>query len=130
ETGSFILRKRFAVITCLLSAIGHVKTKTRLQKAVERMSQHLERRGLLVREPLNTPDRWIIRHISANFVDQPDLKLARMSIGKRRRGLSINDEHHLVASPGGIEYFVERLELGLFTDRDYRNAFMDAGLEV
>jgi len=127
---SFILRKRFAVITCLFSAIGHVKTKTRLQKAVERMSQHLERRGLLVLEPWITPDRWIIRHISANFVDQPDLKLARMSIGKRRRGLSINDEHHLVASPGGIEYFVERLELGLFTDRDYRNAFMDAGLEV
>jgi SAM-dependent methyltransferase len=127
---SFRLGKRFDVITCLFSAIGYVKTKARLGKAVESMSQRLNPGGLLVLEPWLTPDRWNFGFIHANFVDRPDLKLARMSISKRRRGLSVNDEHHLVASPKGIEYFVERLELGLFTDEDYRKSLKNAGLEV
>ncbi|MBO0888311.1 hypothetical protein J2P12_04340 [Candidatus Bathyarchaeota archaeon] len=42
----------------------------------------------------------------------------------------MNDLHHLVATPGGVEYFVERLEMGLFSDREYRGAFKRAGLQV
>jgi dTDP-3-amino-3,4,6-trideoxy-alpha-D-glucopyranose N,N-dimethyltransferase len=66
----------------------------------------------------------------SQLVDQPDLKLARLSVSKRRANLSVNDEHHLVASTKGIGYFVERLEMGLFTVDDYQDAFKDAGLGV
>jgi ubiquinone/menaquinone biosynthesis C-methylase UbiE len=126
----FHLANRFDVITCLFSAIGHVKTKTRMRQAVGRMARHLKPGGLLVLEPWITPDRWSVGYLSANFVDQPDLKLARLSVSKRRANLSVNDEHHLVASTKGIEYFVERLEMGLFTGDDYQDAFKDAGLGV
>ena len=127
---SFELGKRYDVITCLFSAIGHVKTKTKLRQAVRQMARHLEAGGLLVLEPWITPERWTVGRISANFVNQPKLKLARLSISKRRGRCSVNDEHHLVASPRGIEYFVERLELGLFTTIEYRNAIKEAGLDV
>jgi hypothetical protein len=38
--------------------------------------------------------------------------------------------HHLVGRPAGVEHVVERHELTLFTDEEYRQAFRAAGLEV
>jgi hypothetical protein len=94
------------------------------------MAWHLKPGGMLVLEPWITPDRWSVGRLSANFVDQPDLKLARFSLSKRRANLSINDEHHLAASSKGIEYFVERLEMGLFSRSEYHDALIGAGLRV
>lgn len=127
---SFNLGKKYDIITCLFSAIGFVKTPNGLQRAIRQMSHHLKPGGVLLLEPWFTPDQWHVGHLHANFVNRPVLKLARMSISKRRGKLSLNDEHHLVASPTGIEYFVERLEMGLFTSQEYRRAFKRAALVV
>ena len=53
-----------------------------------------------------------------------------MSISNRKGNLSVLDMHHLVATPKGIDYFVEHLELGLFAKAEYRDAFRDAKLET
>ena len=98
--------------------------------AVLSMARRLKPGGLLVLEPWFTPGHWHVGHLSANFVEKPDLKLARFGTARRRGKLSVNDQYHLVASRKGVEYFVERLEMGLFTDREYRNAFKNSGLEV
>ena len=127
---TFRLGKHYDVVTCLFSAIGHVKTRVRLRKAVRQMALHLVPGGLLTVEPWFTPEQWTVGHVSANFVDQPKLKLARIGISKRRGNLSVNDQHHLVGSPGKIEYFVEHFEMGLFPYEEYLRAFQDAGLEV
>ena len=36
----------------------------------------------------------------------------------------------MVGTPEGVEVFTERHEAGLFTDEEYRAAFVAAGLEV
>jgi ubiquinone/menaquinone biosynthesis C-methylase UbiE len=127
---SFKLRKQFDVVTCLFSAIGHVKTKRRLDLAVRTMARHLKPGGLLVVEPWPTPKQWQIGRLGANFVDEPNLKVARFSISKARGKLSVLDLHHLVALPNRIEHFVERLEMGLFTHDEYLEAFREARLEA
>jgi ubiquinone/menaquinone biosynthesis C-methylase UbiE len=127
---SFNLKKQFDVVTCLFSAIGHVKTKRRLDLAVRTMARHLKHGGVLVVEPWPTPNQWQIGRLGANFVDEPDLKVARFSISKARGKLSVLDLHHLVASPNRIEHFAERLEMGLFTQDEYLDAFRSARLEV
>jgi ubiquinone/menaquinone biosynthesis C-methylase UbiE len=127
---SFHLGKHYDVVTCLFSAIGHVKTRMRLRKAVRQMALHLKPGGLLIVEPWFTPDQWQVGHIVANFVDQPKFKLARIGTSKRRGRLSVNDQYHLVASPAGVEYFVEIYEMGLFTHEKYLQSFQGAGLGV
>jgi ubiquinone/menaquinone biosynthesis C-methylase UbiE len=127
---SFKLGKQFDIVTCLFSAIGHVQTKRRLDLAVRTMARHLKHGGVLVVEPWPTPQQWQIGRLGANFVDEPNLKVARFSISKARGKLSVLDEHHLVATPNRIEHFVERLEMGLFTHEDYTGAFRKAKLET
>jgi ubiquinone/menaquinone biosynthesis C-methylase UbiE len=127
---NFKLKKQFDVVTCLFSAIGHVKTKRRLDLAVLTMASHLKPGGVLVVEPWPTPKQWQIGRLGANFVDEPNLKVARFSISKARGKLSVQDLHHLVATPHRIEHFVERLEMGLFTLDEYLDAFRRARLET
>jgi ubiquinone/menaquinone biosynthesis C-methylase UbiE len=127
---TFNLGKQFDIISCLFSAIGHVKTRTKMRKAVANMARHLKDGGILIIEPFFGPDQWTVGFMHANFVDKPDLKLARISISERRRNLSVNKMHYLVASKKGIRYFIEPLELGLFTPQEYLGAFRMAGLDT
>src|SRR5437667_5145099 len=47
DMDSFKLKKHFDAITCLFSAIGHVKTRRKLGVAVRNMSRHLKPGGVL-----------------------------------------------------------------------------------
>ena len=94
----FDLGRRFDVVLCLFSSIGYAGTTERLNRAVKSMAGHLQPGGLLVVEPWFAPDAWEDGFVDAVFVDEPGLKLARMSISGREGRLSRVDLHYLVAS--------------------------------
>lgn len=126
----FDLGAQFDVVTCLFSSIGYTRTLFRMTQAVQAMARHLRPGGVLLVEPWFTPDRFIIDgKPRALFVDQPDLKIARMNISRIEDGVAVLEFHYLIAATGeGITSAVERHELGMFTDADYRGAFVAAGL--
>jgi ubiquinone/menaquinone biosynthesis C-methylase UbiE len=126
----FDLGKQFDVVTCLFSSIGYVKTVTRLESAVQAMTDHLLPGGVLIVEPWFTPEQWKPGRVSALFVDQPDLKVARMNISEVDGRLSFFVFHYTVGTPQGVEYFTERHELGLFTSEEYLEAFRKTNLTV
>jgi hypothetical protein len=126
----FDLGKQFDVVTCLFSSIGYVKTKARLEQAIQTMTCHLRSGGVLIVEPWFTPEQWQTGRVGGLFVDQPDLKISRMSITETEDRLSFLVFHYMVGTPQGIEYFTERHELGLFTHEEYLEAFHKAGLEI
>jgi hypothetical protein len=96
------------------------------------MARHIDPGGVLLIGPFFPPEAWILGQPHAHFVDQPELKLARMNVsGVDASGrVATLDFHYLVGTPEGIEHFTEQHELGLFTDEEYRSGFREAGLDV
>jgi SAM-dependent methyltransferase len=126
----FSLGRGFDVVTCLFSSIGYVKTLDNLNRAVHCMAAHLKPGGLLIVEPWFTPDAWRSGTPHGMFIDEPGLKLARLSTSFAEGRLSYFDFHYLIATPEGTEHRVERHELGLFERAEMDAAFRGTGLET
>jgi dTDP-3-amino-3,4,6-trideoxy-alpha-D-glucopyranose N,N-dimethyltransferase len=130
EMTSFKLKNRFDVITCLFSAIGHVKTKARMRRAVRNMGSHLQPGGLMILEPWITPANFRKGLIGWNFVDKPNLKIARINISKVRGPVSAFEYHYLIGTLGRVQYVVDKVSQGLWTHEEHLEALRDAGLKV
>jgi SAM-dependent methyltransferase len=126
----FDLGKRFDGVVCMFSSIGYVRTEERLRSAIASMARHVEPGGIVVVEPWLAPDVWLDRHVGAVFVDEPELKIARMNVAQREGNVSILEFEYLVGTPDGIERFTERHEIGLFTVEQHLDAFRAAELEA
>lgn len=126
----FKLERSFDVLACLFSSIGYVKTVENLERAVASMARHLQPGGLLFVEPWFSPETYWIGRITANFVDEPELKIAWMYTSEIEGRLSIFKINYLVGTTQGIEHFTERHEMGLFSHQEYTRAFEKAGLNV
>lgn len=127
---SFELDRRFDAITCLFSSIGYVGTLERLNRAVATMAAHLHPGGVLIIEPWLAPDAWVSNRPHLLTVDEPDRKIARMTISGREGRLAVMNFNYLIGTPDGVREFSERHEAALFTDGEYRHAFAAAGLKA
>jgi ubiquinone/menaquinone biosynthesis C-methylase UbiE len=126
----FDLKRQFDVIVCLFSSIGYVKTQSRLQKAIRNMAKHLLPGGVLLVEPWFSSKQWHPGKSSVIQVNKPDLKVVRMSYGGQKGKISTIEFHYLIATSKGIGHEVEFHELGLFTHKEYVDAFKAAKLKV
>ena len=126
----FNLGKQFDVVVCLFSSIGYVKTKSRLQKAIKTMAHHLLAGGVLLIEPWFTVEQWTPGHTGMLTVNQPNLKIARISHAARRGNISSLEFQYLIGTPKGIKHSIEIHKMGLFSHKDYMDAFRSAGLSV
>jgi SAM-dependent methyltransferase len=126
----FRLDKKFDVVMCLFSAIGYANTPDNLHRSIRTMSEHLVPGGILVVEPWISLQEYRPGAVFATFVDQPDLKVARMNTNILQGTVSVIEFHYLVGTPKGVEHFTEHHELGLYSAEEYRGAFQACGLET
>lgn len=128
---NFDLERRFDVVTCLFSAIGHMSSVEALDQALATMARHVNSPGLLILEPWISPEDWIENSpVNAEFVDRPDLKAVRMILSQRKERLTRLEIHFLVGKDRQIEHFESEIDSFLFSDDEYRTAFEHAGLSV
>ena len=76
----FNLGRSFDAVVCLFSAIGYVVTLKRLRAAIAAMARHLSPGGVLLVEPWLTREGYTRGTVHALYVDQPELKLARINV--------------------------------------------------
>jgi len=126
----FDLSRQFDVIVCLFSSIGYVKTKSRLQKAIKTMNQHLSPGGVLLIEPWFTPTQWKPGRAFMTQVNKPDLKIVRMSHSGQKGNLSFIEFQYLIGTSKGLEHHTEIHKLSLFTHKEYVNAIKATALDV
>lgn len=130
DTADFDLGRSFDVVTCLFSSIGYVKTMERLKKALTCMVNHLVPGGVLVIEPWFTTESWHPRTVHGSFIDEPELKIARVNTSFVDGRISYFDLHYLIGTPQGTEHYVERHELGLFEREEIQDILTGLTLEV
>lgn len=124
----FNLGKRFDVVMCLFGSIGYAPNIQRLDQTIATFARHLKPGGVVVVEPWVKPEDWKDGQVNALYVNEPELKVARMSVARRDANISILNFHYMVASRDGIRTFTEPHRLTLFNDDQYRQAFARARL--
>ena len=126
----FSLEQKFDAVVCLFSSIGYVCTVENLNKAIKCMVDHLTPGGILVLEPWITKEKYWQKHLAANYVDQPDLKIAWMYNHEMEENKSVFNISYMVGTAEGVDNFSEKHVMGLWTEEEYDGAFRNAGLEV
>ncbi len=124
------LPEHYDVVTCLFSAIGYVRTEAALHSAIQRMSAHLNRRGVLVIDPWFEPGQLTHGWISTIIGKAEGVTVCRMSRTVVDGLLSRIEFQYLIGTPAGLERRSEVHELGLFTQNQMEAAFGAAGLTV
>jgi ubiquinone/menaquinone biosynthesis C-methylase UbiE len=127
---NFSLGKQYDIVTCLFSSIGYVKTLDRLKDAIGHMTAHLNPGGALVIEPWFTPENWHPNTVHGMYIDEPELKIARINTSFVKGKVSVFDLHHLVGTPEVTEHIVEHHELGLFEVDEMISVMQEASLTV
>jgi len=73
------MEDRLDVVACLFSSIGYLTRIEDVIQALRSMGEHLAPGGVLVVEPWFTPNQWMPGTVHAIPVDEPELKIARLS---------------------------------------------------
>lgn len=126
----FATGKTYDAITCLYGAIGELLDIEQVNSAIHTMAQHLTPGGVLIVEPWLRPEQFRDGRIWSDFVDEPELKVARMTVAERRGKIVDLSMHYMVGRPGTVEEFVEHHQEALHTVAEYMNAFTLAGLDT
>ena len=128
------LSSSFTIPSMLLPAFSApsvtCKLCPRLSQAIDTFARYLRPGGIVIVEPWFSPGVLETGKIHAVFVDEPELKIARMNVNRVEGKFSYLDFQYLVGTPEGVEDFHEMHALGLFTGEQYLQAFQSAGLQV
>jgi len=126
----FDLCCKYDAVVCLFSAIGYLKNVELLQRAVACMARHVRAGGVLLVEPWFTPAGWKPGTLSVNTGEMTDGLVCRMGLSSRDGNRSIIWLHYLRGTRRGVRYYLEQLELALFTAQEMAQAFEMAGMRV
>lgn len=121
----FDLGERFDAVICMFSSIGYSND---LGAAVGSMARHLAPGGVLIVEPWLGPEQWQAGTLQVLDHEEGGTRVLRMTHSALAGKTSVMVMHHLVGTSSGIEHFVERHQMTLFTPDEYKYAFECAGL--
>ena len=127
----FSLDECFDVVTCLFSAIGYLRTRREIDKAIHNFAKHMKTGGVLIIEPWIRKSKWRDKSVDLQTYDSEELKLARVNYGSMRGNFSILDEKYLIAEKNkGIKYVKDRNRMRFFEPEPTLSSMRNAGLDA
>jgi ubiquinone/menaquinone biosynthesis C-methylase UbiE len=127
---AFSINQKFDAMVCLFGSIGFVKTPANLNKAVVTFAKHLKPGGVLCLTPWSTQEEFKPT-IVTDAVKYPHLKIARMeNVRLIKPGIMRVDFHHLIGRDGKVTYHTQSMEIGLFSQKQYKDAMREAKLDL
>ena len=126
----FEMGERYDVVLCLFSSIGYLTKRKEVINALQCFKKHLKTGGVIMVEPWFTPEQFNSGAIHKVNVDEPDLKICRMSVSECEENLSKLNFHYLVGTPQGVEHFTEEHTLALYTLDEMLFFFAETGLSA
>jgi ubiquinone/menaquinone biosynthesis C-methylase UbiE len=130
DMASFNLNRTFDAIICLYASIAYARSQSNLLKTIANISGHLKKGGVSIIEPFLSRDEFVEDKPFASYVDEPDLKMARMNVNRRRGNIAILEFHFLVATNAGVKHIRDRHEVGLFDRQEVQQAMEGSGLHT
>lgn len=130
DMSRFDLGLSFDVVQTLFSSIGYLLEPQQVVNALTCFKNHLNPGGIVLVEPWFSPDAWTPGFQQMLTVDQPGLKICRMSNSAGENSVSKVLFHYLISRPDGVEHFEEYHELALYTHQEMMGFFEQAGLAV
>jgi SAM-dependent methyltransferase len=126
----FEMGRKFDVILCLFSSIGHLGTRKEVAMAVANFAHHLEEGGVLIIEPWLRKSDWKDGTVDLQTFDTDSLKIARVNFAQAMGKLTLLDERYLIAEKGkGTTYIRDSHRLRFFELRWTLNVMKRAGLD-
>lgn len=127
----FDLGRKFDVILCLFSAVGHLRTRNDVRRTLQNFARHLKRGGVLIVEPWIQASQWKDKTAHMQIYDTKPLKIIRLNYGWSDGTFSFLDERYLIGEDGkGIEYLVDRHRLRFFEPEFALSVLRRAGLDA
>lgn len=126
----FELGLRFDIVLCLFGSIGYLTEPQFVVDALACFKKHLNPGGVIIVEPWLRPDKWEVGKTYVVTVDQPELKISRMSFAERSGDISIINFHYLIGNFNGISHLTETHKLALYTIDEMLGFFKLTGLSV
>ena len=121
---SFRTRRTYDVVSCLFSAIGHLRTQRDVRAAFANFYRHLNPGGVAIVEPWFEPRGFHDGFVNLRTYQGPEGTIARMAFSRKEGDRSIVRYHFLIGKAGkGVTHFVER-EPGLLVSRDRLTSLM------
>ena len=130
------LGRTFDVVTCLFSAIGHVRDEDDLHAAIGRMAAHVAPGGVLLVEPWIQPDQMLPAadepggHRGLTTVTTADGVVARALRSTRRGQVLVIEFAWAVADATGVHTAQETFRMPMFTREHLLSSVERAGLEA
>jgi ubiquinone/menaquinone biosynthesis C-methylase UbiE len=127
----FDLGRKFDVILCLFSAVGHLRTRNDVRRTFLNFARHLKKGGVLIVEPWIQASQWKDKTAHMQIYDTDPLKIIRLNYGWSDETYSFLDERYLIGKKGkGIDYLVDRHRLRFFEPDFALSVLRKAGLEA
>jgi SAM-dependent methyltransferase len=96
---AFDLQRQFDAIVCLFSAIGYLRSPRDRTRTFANFYRHLVPGGVALVEGWILPSEFLGDSVHLQTVNADDLKIARVSRSRRRKGSSEIEMRYLVAGP-------------------------------